>query len=575
MTPLSIQVPFPVFQDRDGQPLDNGYVWIGVPNLPPQTNPVNVYFDEALTILAPQPLRTINGYISRFGSPAQVYIDGVNFSILVQDSKGSMVYNFPDGSGISPDACGVTYNPPFTGAVPTPVCVKLAETVSVKDFGAVGDGVTDDTAAIQLAIDYATSINGSVSLVAGATYKTTSVIYITCNFYGYDSFVNTTGNTASAAFVIQANKTPDTNAITIGKKVELPYLVNTTAPTTGWAGQGNGVVVNTTDSCLITTNVIVGFNVGLLVTANFGVAGTANNTFNLGRIVSNNYNVLLQPNGAAAYVNANTFINGKLGYFSSNPNGAATLALLPFSGATNGPNQNNFYSVNIEGGATLGASPDFHLIVGGSFNSFFGTRFEFVGGLGRIQFLGASATENLFVGGYSFGEIVVSGSPGAPASTNIFYKVGRYVNRDGSYGTYANVPQGGGRPYLRMYGSTKDLSTATFADTDWSCQINSAGEFQTKSPSFHTVASAQLTGNALQVNNGTAPIGSGPFITFVATSSIGTTTSYLQAGSNGAWNGGHLKIGVHHLWVDSTGNLRIKFGAPTSDTDGTVVGTQT
>jgi hypothetical protein len=149
MTPLSIQVPFPVFQDRDGQPLDNGYVWIGETNLNPQTNPVVAYFDAALTIPAAQPLRTINGYVSRAGTPAQIYVDGVNFSILVQDSKGSMVYNFPDGTGISPDACGVTYNPPFTGAVQTPVCEKLAETVSVKDFGAVGDGVTDDTQALR------------------------------------------------------------------------------------------------------------------------------------------------------------------------------------------------------------------------------------------------------------------------------------------------------------------------------------------------------------------------------------------------------------------------------------------
>lgn len=33
--------------------------------------------------------------------------------------------------------------------------------------------------------------------------------------------------------------------------------------------------------------------------------------------------------------------------------------------------------------------------------------------------------------------------------------------------------------------------------------------------------------------------------------------------------------GTTHLWVDSAGKLRIKTGAPTSDTDGTVVGTQT
>lgn len=215
MTPLSIQVPFPVFQDRAGQPLENGYVWIGVANLNPQTNPVVAYFDAALTIVAPQPLRTLNGYISRAGTPAQIYVNAANYSLLVQDSKGSMVYNFPDGTGISPDACGVTYDPPYTGGVSYPVCEKLAQTVSVKDFGAVGDGVVDDTAAIQAAIN-AVDIGGTVYLFDGV-FKTTEELLITktISIVGEDCRIGNVVNPLLSKSCIYASSTTDAAAIRV------------------------------------------------------------------------------------------------------------------------------------------------------------------------------------------------------------------------------------------------------------------------------------------------------------------------------------------------------------------------
>lgn len=171
MSALSIQVPFPVFQDRDGQPLDNGYVWLGTSSLNPQTNPVVAYYDSALTIVATQPLRTLNGFISRAGSPAQVYVDAVNFSILVQDRQGTTVFSVPEGTGISPNASGVVYDPSGTGAVATTVQSKLRESVSVVDFGAAtGASAAANYTAFAAATTHA-SANGLGITIPAGTYS--------------------------------------------------------------------------------------------------------------------------------------------------------------------------------------------------------------------------------------------------------------------------------------------------------------------------------------------------------------------------------------------------------------------
>jgi hypothetical protein len=94
MSALSIQPTYPIFTETDGQPLENGYIWIGTVNLDPQVNPINVYFDAALTILAPQPIRTLGGYPSRNGTPARLYVNS-DYSIRVMSKNGSVVYSAP------------------------------------------------------------------------------------------------------------------------------------------------------------------------------------------------------------------------------------------------------------------------------------------------------------------------------------------------------------------------------------------------------------------------------------------------------------------------------------------------
>jgi hypothetical protein len=50
-------------------------------------------------------------------------------------------------------SANVTYVAPYTGSVSRTANSKFSDTVSVKDFGAVGNGIADDRAAIQAAID--------------------------------------------------------------------------------------------------------------------------------------------------------------------------------------------------------------------------------------------------------------------------------------------------------------------------------------------------------------------------------------------------------------------------------------
>ena len=72
------------------------------------------------------------------------------------------------------DASLVTYTPAGTGAVERTVQSVLRDTVSVTDFGAVGDGVTDDTAAIQAAIDAVETAGGGEVVLPPGTYRTTA-----------------------------------------------------------------------------------------------------------------------------------------------------------------------------------------------------------------------------------------------------------------------------------------------------------------------------------------------------------------------------------------------------------------
>lgn len=122
-------------------------------------------------------------------------------------------------------------------------------------------------------------------------------------------------------------------------------------------------------------------------------------------------------------------------------------------------------------------------------------------------------------------------------------------------------------------------------------QISSAGDFTAKdswalvpgglAPVNLSPASAVAPQNCVvKGQNATASYASvgGDVVISPGVGSVSNVSGNVviqDTSGNAGWNTAHLRIGIYHLWCDSTGRLRVKNSAPASDTDGTVVGTQT
>jgi len=194
---FSVSANNKVFTGSDGNPLDSGYLYFGAINTNPETNPISVYWDKAGTIPALQPIRTINGYPARNGAPAIVYVSA-DFSCTMRDKNGVLQFTAPTstdygfitgllgGAGGSA-LIGYTFDAEATTITVYNALRNLGPTV--KDFGAAGDGVTDDTLAIQTAINWLSNNGGGTLHIPEGVYLHSTL------YFCYDAEINPDFNT--------------------------------------------------------------------------------------------------------------------------------------------------------------------------------------------------------------------------------------------------------------------------------------------------------------------------------------------------------------------------------------------
>lgn len=91
MASVQVVSPFEIFTDVDGNPLEDGYIFIGVAGMDPVANPVAAFFDSALTVPATQPIRTKGGYASNAGTPSRLYIAETTYSTLVRNKNSTLI----------------------------------------------------------------------------------------------------------------------------------------------------------------------------------------------------------------------------------------------------------------------------------------------------------------------------------------------------------------------------------------------------------------------------------------------------------------------------------------------------
>jgi hypothetical protein len=423
-------------------------------------------------------------------------------------------------------------------------------TLNVKDFGAVGDGVADDTSAIQAAINAMTA--GGVLYLPEGTYRTTSEVSVSLPInhvhikgaqqYATVILADHNGN----AFTLATNNQPRVSNLYIKKNT-----IGTRGSRTGVGmrvfgdfGAGSSIQAKV-DHCRIE-----GFGKGLDI---------------YGAFLSYFSDLTLKKNDISYYLNNNT--NDSITFF----NCASNLDISQHVVCDGGTAETGatFVTCEFEGSykfpaiSCIGAATRFQLqflncyLYENNVGTDFGSTFNFfkfdVPGWLKVIGSGVSCA------GLTDARLVLGRKNGSALEWHIVFD-NCFISSDRATSPDIDVDTGSNANDVVYVSPSCIYSNPDNASTYLTTEPNSL--YQNRAV-FAQQSFKQLWANRDQFIQGVANGHQ-----FNAATEFNWENNCLVFAQN---SGG----AIHYLWVDTSGKLRIKASAPTSDTDGTVVGTQT